>query len=127
MELTEMRGLFAELECCIKYNLIPSKNNNSIFDFIFESNDIEIKSYSKVKRDVILSYQQLTNNSKAKLFLVEVIESSEGKTIFELFKKINTKYKNKFKDIYKYSESAQETKFLATKINIVEMKKFLKA
>lgn len=97
MSLSEKRGIFAELHSIIFDNLKPRVHKNSIYDMIDEKgNDVEIKSYSKVKRSIILSYRQLTDNNEAKIFAYEVIESSKGNSLYDLYLKLPLAYKDRY-------------------------------
>lgn len=98
MELWKKRGIFAELYSIVNYNLIPKIDKNSIYDMsTVEGLDVEIKSFSKTKRDVEISYQQLTNNDKALFYMFEVIETSNGKSIIDMYKELSPENKERYK------------------------------
>lgn len=97
MDLWKKRGIFAELFSIIEYNLKPRNDKNSIYDMLtLEGNDAEIKSFSKTKREVQISYQQLSNNNNALFYMFEVIESSNGKTIVDMYNILPHEYKARY-------------------------------
>lgn len=97
LTLPKKRGLFAELYSIINLNLIPYDDKNYIYDMKdTDGNDVEIKSFSKTKREVKINYQQLTNNNNAKFMLLEVIETSSGSTIFELYDELPINVKSRY-------------------------------
>ena len=107
-----IRGIFAELKAINDFNLTPFEDENSIYDFRdSQENDVEVKSFSPVSRDIVVNYQQITNNSNAKVLFVEVIESSEGESIQNLFKQLDSFFQKRYKWISLLDERTINYKF----------------
>ena len=87
--LTYKRGIFAELYSIINLQVIPKERNNSIYDATdINGCDVEIKSFSTITPTICLSFQQITNNKNAKLYAIEVIETSNGSSLKEMYLKL---------------------------------------
>lgn len=99
------RGIFGELASMKQFHLIPNIDPSSIYDFKNDDGiDIEVKSYSKIKREAHISYQQLTNSENARFYFVEVVESREGISILDLAKELNLENCERYDWIF-HSES----------------------
>lgn len=123
LTIMEKRGIFAEMYCILEYNLCPKMNDNSIYDMmdIESKNDVEIKSFSKVKRNVNISYQQLTNNNNAKFYFIEVFETLEGNNLFEMYNKLPEKYRQRFYAYEPYFFHDDSDKFDTTNSPIIKL------
>ncbi len=100
--LDQVRGTFGELKAMDDFKLIPKINEFSVFDFNNPENiDVEIKTYSKVKRDVQISYQQLTNSKETIFYFIEIEESMEGESLLELATKVNADSIERYQWIFK--------------------------
>jgi hypothetical protein len=88
IKLIHQRGIFAELQMILLKNLDVNIEKNSIYDLKDSVNDFEVKSFSKVKKNIIVNYQQLTNNPNAIILAVEVFETNNGENILDLFHKL---------------------------------------
>jgi hypothetical protein len=96
INMSMVRGTFAEMKLILDNGFNCSTNKYSIFDATNNNQDIEIKSFSKIKYTVEISYQQLTNSENAIFYFAEVIESSDGQSIFELYELLNIEEKKRF-------------------------------
>ncbi len=84
-----VRGAFGELFALSNLDIRPKISETSIYDFADkDNNDLEIKTFSKIERSINLSYQQLTNNSSALIYSIEVFETSNGKSVKELLESL---------------------------------------
>ncbi len=107
-----IRGMFAELKAIKEFSLVPFSAENSVYDFRDSNeNDIEVKSFSPVSRDIIISYQQIANNLNARIIFLEVIESSEGESIRDLFKNLDSIFIDRYKSINFLDERTLQYKF----------------
>lgn len=112
IDIKILRGIFAEMKGILDFELTPYKDENSIFDCKNnEGCDVEIKSFSSSLREVIISKQQLLNNSLAKFLMVEVIESSDGETIKKVYSNMVGITKEKFKYINSINMDLEHYKF----------------
>jgi len=116
-----IRGAFAEMKIILDYGFKCSQNRYSIFDSNNEKNDIEIKSFSKTKRTVEISYQQLVNSINTLFYFVEVFESSEGESIFDLYDQLNIDEKKRFAWIQKLKKTDWNSKFLKGEVIIKDV------
>ncbi len=92
----ESRGIAAELYIISKFGYAPNEDKFSIYDLRSDNGDVEVKSFSKVKKEIKVSYQQLTNNLNAEIYAIETFETSEGKSISDLLRMIPNEYQSKY-------------------------------
>ncbi|WP_027063282.1 hypothetical protein [Mesoplasma seiffertii] len=111
--LQNLRSVYAEIKIILEKGLKSQDFENSIFD-LFDAKEnkfVEVKSFSKVKREVYLSYQQLTNSKDVDFIFVEVIESNEGKSVFELYNLLGSSDKQKYEFLENLYPEVYSTKF----------------
>ncbi|ATZ18979.1 hypothetical protein ESOMN_v1c05970 [Williamsoniiplasma somnilux] len=108
LDLKTLRGIFAEIYSVLNLDCKIKDYPNSIYDMERNGDDIEIKSFSKVEKNIQVSYQQLTNNSNAVFYLIEIIENNlEGKTVYEMYNNLSISERLKFK---KFEEEIKNNK-----------------
>ncbi len=114
VNLMTIRGTFAELVAIRDFNVIIDEDPLSIYDFKTNAGiDLEIKSYSKVKRDFITSYQQLTNSTNALYYLIEVNETEEGISLKELAQELNLNVYDRYGWIFTTNSKLVNKKFIS--------------
>jgi len=98
ISINEIRGVFAEMSLILRDPKLFSRISDrySIFDTENDGIDIEVKSFSPVKQTVEISYQQLTNSDKAIFYFVEVAETASGISVFELYDKLDIRFKDRY-------------------------------
>lgn len=84
----KFRGDFGEALYLFFNKGTKSNNEFDTFDFFDENKEkIELKTYSKQKKTILISHEQLQQN--VKLFIVPLEVDNNGKTILEVAKEIN--------------------------------------
>lgn len=110
LTLEMARGMFAELDSILKDDKLIINHKNSIYDFVKNGIDYEIKSFSKSNPIIQVSKQQATNSSNAIFKCIEVFESNNGNSIEELLVKYSTIPK-RYLWLKKVNSEFKKTKF----------------
>ncbi len=123
VNLNLVRGTFAEIWSMLNNSIKPKPMENSIYDFIDDSNkDIEIKSFSRVKREIKVSYQQLINNEDALIYALEIYESNKGESLKEIYQKIPFDLKGRYGWVERTSSKLADVKFETGELRIYRTK-----
>lgn len=96
---TNLLGFYGELlfleKCCLDYNIDLSNNWHIVNEFdkydfcINDDNCIEVKTTSKNKNIFKLKHEQIFNTLNVFVVTINIKESPNGKTIYELIENIN--------------------------------------
>lgn len=112
VNIFKIRGTYGELLAMQLFALNPQEGDFSIYDFVSNAgNDVEVKTYSKVKNEVKVSLQQLFNNSDALFYFIELSESNKGISLLDLAKSVNAEKYERYAWIFKTNSRLIHKKF----------------
>ena len=103
---------------------ITYTTNNDVYDFRINKTDFEVKTMSGLSKGVMLSKQQLNNSKNAKLWVVSILQSSDGKSLGELISE-NPLFSERY-SMWKNNEKALQTRFIVKWFKDFEMNHFSK-
>ena len=103
---------------------ISYTTNNDVYDFKLNKTDFEVKTISGLSKGVMLSKQQLNNNKNAKLWVVSIFQSSDGKSLGELIS-CNPLFSERY-SMWSDNEKALQTRFVVKGFKEFEMSHFSK-